>query len=237
MNEQDLIQRRVADVRSRMELACARSGRSSASVLLCAASKTQSAATVALATNLPIDIFGENRVQELTEKYAVGAYGTHPLHFIGHLQTNKVRQVVGAASLIQSVDSEKLLAAIDKEAKRQNIVQGILLEVNIGGEASKSGAAPEELPALCERCEELGSLHIQGLMCIPPRTEDVSAQHRAFEQLRHLAEGLSARHYKAAEMRHLSMGMSADFEAAIEEGATIIRVGTGIFGPRAVLPG
>lgn len=233
MEELERIRHRVAKIRHRMERACELAGRNSASVLLCAASKTQSAATVALATQLPIDIFGENRVQELTEKNAAGAYGIHPLHFIGHLQTNKVRQVVGTASLIQSVDSERLLTAISREAARQDLVQGILLEVNIGGEQSKSGAAPEDLPALCELCEELGSLHIQGLMCVPPRTQDVSAQHRAFEQLRLLARDLEDRHYPCAEMRHLSMGMTGDFEAAIAEGSTIIRVGTGIFGPRA----
>lgn len=233
MTELEQLEARVENVRSRMQAACCRAGRDPSSVLLCAASKTQSSATVSLAADLPIDIFGENRVQELVEKHEAGAYKSIPLHFIGHLQSNKVRQVVGTASLLHSIDSEKLLHAVEKEAARQNIVQDILLEVNLAGEESKSGVLPENLPALAALSEELLHLRVMGLMCVPPRTTDEAEQHKAFETMRLLSEKLSALGLSRLEMRHLSMGMSGDFEAAIEEGATIIRVGTSIFGPRS----
>ena len=232
MTELETISSRVLALRQRMEKACSLAGRPISDVLLCAASKTQSPQTVALAAGLPIDIFGENRVQELVEKNAAGAYGTTPLHFIGHLQTNKVKQVVGAASLIHSIDSEKLMRAVEKEAAKQDIIQNILLEVNIGGEESKSGANPQDLAFLCETADQLEHVRIQGLMCVPPRTADEAAQHKAFETLRTLSGQLASRSYAHTQMQHLSMGMSGDFEAAIAEGATIIRLGTAIFGPR-----
>ena len=233
MTELEQLQTRVEEVRRRMNAACARAGRDPSSVLLCAASKTQTPATVALAAGLSIDIFGENRVQELVEKSKAGAYGSTPLHFIGHLQTNKVRQVVGTASLLHSIDSEKLLRAVEKEAARKGILQDVLLEVNLAGEESKSGVLPKDLPALAALSEDLLHLRVLGLMCVPPRTCDVSAQHRAFETMRRLSAQISGLGLSRARMQHLSMGMSGDFEAAIEEGSTIIRVGTSIFGPRS----
>ncbi len=232
MTQPELLAQRVLDVRQRMADACARAGRPEDSVLLCAASKTQDTETVAAAATLPIDLFGENRVQELVEKSAAGAYASLPVHLIGHLQTNKVRQVVGKASLIHSADSQKLLCAIHKEAQKQGIVQPVLLEVNIGGEESKSGIAPGDLPALAEVCQALPGIRVEGLMCIPPKTGCESEQRRFFESLRLAARDLCDRHYPGIEMRHLSMGMSGDFEAAILEGSTIVRVGTAIFGPR-----
>lgn len=232
MTELETISSRVDALRRRIDQACLRCGRDKSEVLLCAASKTQSPQTVALAAGLPIDIFGENRVQELVEKNAAGAYGTTPLHFIGHLQTNKVKQVVGAASLIHSIDSEKLLRAVEKEAAKLDLVQNILLEVNIGGEESKSGAALCDLKALCQLCDSLEHVRIQGLMCVPPRTGDEAAQRKAFEALRRASEQLADEHFAHTQMQHLSMGMSGDFEAAIAEGATIVRLGTAIFGPR-----
>ncbi|EJW98240.1 pyridoxal phosphate enzyme, YggS family, partial [gut metagenome] len=197
-----------------------------------AASKTQNSGTVATAAALPIDLFGENRVQELVEKSAAGAYASRPVHLIGHLQTNKVRHVVGKASLIHSVDSQKLLFAIHREAQKQGIVQPVLLEVNIAGEVSKSGIALRDLTALAEACEALPGVQVEGLMCIPPKTSCEADQHRAFEALRLAACDLEDRHYSWIHMHHLSMGMSGDFESAILEGSTIIRVGTAIFGPR-----
>lgn len=135
-------------------------------VLLCAASKTQNSETVRAAAALDIDLFGENRVQELCEKYAAGAYSGKPLHFIGHLQTNKVRQVVGRACMIESVGSHRLLECVAAEAQKQGIRQDILVEINIGAEASKSGIAPEELPGLLECAHALPSLRVRGLMSI-----------------------------------------------------------------------
>lgn len=232
MEELQILAQRVAAVRERMAAACAAAHRPERDVLLCAASKTQSPATVALAAGLPIDLFGENRVQELVEKRAAGAYGSTPLHFIGHLQTNKVRQVVGAAALIQSVGSAHLLQAVAKEAGRQGILQPVLLEVNIGGEESKSGVAPDGLPALAELAEALPGVEVQGLMCIPPRADTEADQRRYFARMRGLFDQMACRSFSTVHMRLLSMGMSGDFEAAIAEGATIVRVGTALFGPR-----
>ena len=143
------MEERVAQVRAEMERACRAAGRAPGEVLLCAASKTQNSETVRAAAALDIDLFGENRVQELCEKYAAGAYSGKPLHFIGHLQTNKVRQVVGRACMIESVGSHRLLECVAAEAQKQGIRQDILVEINIGAEASKSGIAPEEPPLLC----------------------------------------------------------------------------------------
>lgn len=223
---------RTAEVRRRMDEACRAANRDPASVKLCAASKVQTADTVRAAWDIGIDVFGENRVQELVEKRAAGAYGTTPLHFIGHLQTNKVRQVVGAVDLIESVDSEHLLLAVQKEAARQGIVQPVLLQVNIGEEASKGGVAPAGLMELLTRADEMENILVKGLMCIPPKETDPAAQRRWFAAMRALFDEAAARSWQRARMEILSMGMSGDFEAAIQEGATLVRVGTAIFGPR-----
>lgn len=233
MNEQQQqLAARVADIRRRMHDACIRAGRAPESVLLCAASKTRDVQTVQNAQNIGIDLFGENRVQELVEKHAANAYGTTPLHFIGHLQTNKVRQVVGVADLIESVDSLHLLEAIEKEAARQNLVQSILIEVNIAGEESKSGISPDELFSLLKTADSLSHIQVKGLMCIPPRCEEPEEQRHWFSLMHTLFNKAAAKSWQTNQMQILSMGMSGDFETAIQEGATIVRVGTAIFGPR-----
>lgn len=144
----------VAEIREKMAAAAREAGRDPAAVQLCAACKTRTAQTVAESAALPIDVFGENHVQELCANFDAGAYCGKPSHFIGHLQTNKIKKVLGRASLIQSVDSEHLLNAIEKEAAKAGIVQNVLLEVNIGGEESKTGVAPEALLAAagCRCC-------------------------------------------------------------------------------------
>ena len=139
------MQEAVAEIREKMAAAAREAGRDPAAVQLCAACKTRTAQTVAASAALPIDVFGENHVQELCANFDAGAYCGKPSHFIGHLQTNKIKKVLGRASLIQSVDSEHLLNAIEKEAAKAGIVQNVLLEVNIGGEESKTGVAPEAL--------------------------------------------------------------------------------------------
>ena len=158
----------VARIRLQMQEAAIAAGRDPASILLCAATKMNDAAAVREAIRAGVDCCGENRVQELTAKLAEDAYRGAPVHFIGHLQTNKVRQVVGKVSLIQSVDSLRLLEAIDREACRQGLVQDILLEVNIGGEESKSGFAPEELEEILPQISKFANICVKGLMCIPP---------------------------------------------------------------------
>lgn len=222
----------VAEVRRRMAEAAVKAGRDPAEILLCAASKTQNADTVRLATGLDIDLFGENRVQELVTKQAAAAYGEKPLHFIGHLQTNKVRQVVGTASLIQSVDSVHLLNAIQARAEKKNLCQDILLEVNIGGEASKSGVSPEKLDALVETAAQMDHVHVRGLMAIPPAQATQAQTRQYFAQMRQLFERLQGQYFENVHMEYLSMGMSGDFESAILEGANLVRVGTSIFGAR-----
>lgn len=233
MTEIEFLRSQVNDVRQRMASACHVAGRHPSEVLLCGASKARSADTVRLASDLAIDMFGENRVQELTQKLAAGAYQKKPVHFIGNLQTNKVKQVVGKAELIHSVGSAHLLKAIDAEAQKQGIVQPVLLQVNIADELSKGGVSAAELPDLAELAEGLPGVTVHGLMCIPPQTNSESQQRAAFSLLRQLSRQLADQHYATVFMRHLSMGMSGDFEAAIAEGATIVRVGTYLFGERA----
>ena len=233
MTEQETLRANVESIRARMADAARAAGRRPDEVLLCAASKTRSAETVRLAASLPIDLFGENRVQELVEKQAANAYAPKPAHFIGHLQTNKVKQVVGC-DLIQSVDSEHLLSKIAAEAQRRGLVQPILLEVNIGGEESKSGIEPGALWALLEAAAAQPSVQVQGLMTIPPVEEQPGEARRWFAAMRRLFDEAADR-WKGdgrVRMETLSMGMSGDFEQAIAEGATLVRVGTAIFGPR-----
>ena len=222
----------IAQIREKMAAAERAAGRAPGSVKLCAASKTQDADTVRLSAELEIDLFGENRVQELVEKHAAGAYLEKPLHFIGHLQTNKVRQVVGVARVIQSVDSARLLAAVEKEAAKKGLVQDIFLEVNIGGEDSKSGVAPDGLDALAELCAAQAHIRVLGLMTIPPVLESNEQNRRYFAQMRRLACRVNEYGYANVRADELSMGMSADYENAILEGATIVRVGTAIYGAR-----
>ena len=158
----------VARIRAEMEAAAVRCGRDPKEIQLCAATKMNDADAVRQAIAAGVDCCGENRVQELTVKLAQNAYEGAPVHFIGHLQPNKVKQVVGKVDLIQSVDSERLLRAIDKEASKQGIVQNILLEVNVGEEASKSGFAAEDILPLMEKSAEFPNICIKGLMAIPP---------------------------------------------------------------------
>lgn len=222
----------IAAIRARMAAAAREAGRSPEEILLCAACKTQTVETVRRSAGLDIDLFGENHVQELVEKADAGAYCGKPAHFIGHLQTNKLKKVLGRAALIQSVDSLRLLLAIEKEAARLELVQDVLLEVNIGAEQSKTGIAQEELPALLEAAAAQPHIRVKGLMAIPPVNTD-DAQNRAYlARVRQLAQQAEACRYKNVTMNTLSMGMSGDYENAIREGATIVRIGTAIYGVR-----
>lgn len=229
---QEEMRENVQMIREKMEAAARASGRSAGEVLLCAASKMQSAETVALARELPIDLFGENRVQELCQKYEAGAYGQKPVHMIGHLQTNKVRQTVGKAVVIESVDSLKLLQAIDAEAGKRGLRQDIFIEVNIAGEESKSGASVEDAWRILEAAQQCHSVCVRGLMSIPPIAEKSGQNRRYFAAMRQLFVDMAAKKYDNSNMVFLSMGMSGDFEDAILEGANIVRVGTAIFGRR-----
>ena len=222
----------VARIRENMTTAAKAAGRDPGEVLLCAACKTRTVEEVRYSADLPIDLFGENHVQELVEKTDAGAYNGKPGHFIGHLQTNKVNKVVGRAALIQSVDSEHLLAAIEKEAAKAGIVQNVLLEVNIGGEESKTGVSPEQLWPLLDAAAAQEHIRVKGLMAIPPVNHDDAQNRRYLAQVYKLFVQAGERGYQNVAMETLSMGMSGDFENAIREGATLVRIGTAIYGER-----
>ncbi len=222
----------VAEIRRQMDAAALAAGRDPKEILLCAATKMNGADAVRQAIAAGVDCCGENRVQELTAKLAQNAYDGAPVHFIGHLQTNKVRQVVGKVSLIQSVDSARLLAAIDREAARQGIVQDILLEVNIGEEASKSGFAAGDILPLMEKIGEFSNICIKGLMAIPPISHISGENQKFFQKMFHLSVDIRRKKYDNVKVDCLSMGMSGDFADAIASGSTMVRIGTAIFGAR-----
>ncbi len=222
----------VAHIRAQMDAAAIQAGRDPKEILLCAATKMNDADAVRQAIAAGVDCCGENRVQELTAKLAEDAYRGKPVHFIGHLQTNKVKQVVGKVDLIHSVDSERLLEAIHKEALRQNIRQDILLEVNIAGEDSKSGFSVQELFPLLEKMGAYPGVFVRGLMAIPPICQKKTDNHKFFQEMCNLSVDIRAKKYDNVCVDLLSMGMSGDFEDAIACGSTMIRLGTAIFGPR-----
>jgi pyridoxal phosphate enzyme (YggS family) len=218
---------RIAAVRSRIAAACDRAGRDPASVTLIAVSKTHPAEVVLAASQLGLTDFGENRVQEAAAKIDDPRIreASPVWHLIGHLQTNKAKDAVRHFALIHSVDSERLLRAVAKEAESRAEAVRILLEVNVAGEASKFGLTPTEVPTLVEVAMGLPHVRVEGLMTVAPHVADPEAVRPVFRELRRLAGGTG--------LDALSMGMTDDFEIAIEEGATHIRVGRAIFGERA----
>lgn len=222
----------VAAVKENIAAAAFRCGRSPDEIKLVAATKMNDAGRVRQAIAAGVDICGENRVQELQEKYALGAYEGCPLHFIGHLQKNKVKYIVGKVGLIHSVDSVALASEINKRAAALGIVQDILLEVNIGAEPAKSGFAPGELSCALDAMAGFGSIRVLGLMAIPPICEKSEENRVYFRRMKQLFIDIGQKKYDNVCMLLLSMGMSADYEVAVEEGASLVRVGTGIFGAR-----
>ena len=222
----------VARIRAEMERAAIAAGRDPKDILLCVATKMNDADAVREAIRAGVDCCGENKVQELTQKLAQNAYEGAPVHFIGHLQTNKVRQVVGKVDLIQSVDSLRLLTAIDKEAGKQGIIQDILLEVNVGGEESKSGFAPEEVLPTLDKISQFPNIRVKGLMAIPPISQKNGDNLKFFQKMCNISVDISAKKYDNVMVKCMSMGMSDDFTDAISCGSTMIRVGTAIFSAR-----
>ncbi len=225
------IQENIADIRARIDRAARSTGRTGADITLVGASKMNDAAACQEAIAAGIDVLGENRVQEMTEKLAQNAYDGAPLHFIGHLQRNKVKQVVGKVALIQSVGSVELLREIEKAAAKLALRQDILLEVNIGGEEAKSGFAPADTEAAAEAAASRSHVRVLGLMTIPPADADRDTNMRYFEEVRALYVDINAKLFHN-ELEYLSMGMSGDYEDAIRAGANMVRVGTAIFGAR-----
>ncbi|MCD8017326.1 MAG: YggS family pyridoxal phosphate-dependent enzyme [Oscillospiraceae bacterium] len=212
----------------RREIEAAADGRR---VLLVAATKMNDAAAVRAAIAAGVDACGENRVQEMLEKDAEDAYAGAPLHFIGHLQRNKVNKVVGRADLIQSVDSAELLELIDRRAQAMGIIQNILIEINVGGEQQKSGIEPEELPDILKTASECAGVRVRGLMCVPPAVSGEENRDN-FAKMKQLFVDNGGKKYDNISMDFLSMGMTADFAEAIRQGANMVRIGSAIFGAR-----
>lgn len=228
----EIIERNIAEIRAKMDEAARKAGRDPKEIQLCAASKMNDAERVLMAVEGGVDCCGENRVQELRDKQPKGAYGRKPVHFIGRLQTNKVKFVVGAVSLIQSVDRMELLQAIEKQAAKLDIVQDILLEVNIGGEASKAGFREDEIDGLASNMSQFPHVCLRGLMAIPPVSHEAGENLIYFQKMHAKWVDIRAKKYDNVNMDCLSMGMSDDYEDAIACGSTMVRVGTAIFGHR-----
>ena len=221
----------IREIRERIDAAARSCGRTGGEITLVGASKMNDEAACQEAIRAGIDVLGENRVQEMTEKLEKNAYDGAPLHFIGHLQRNKVRQVVGKVALIQSVGSLELLDEIEKQAAKLALAQDILLEVNIGGEEAKSGFAPETLEQAAAYAGELPHIRVLGLMTIPPVAVEEHGNTPYFEKMHRLFVDINEKMYDN-KLEYLSMGMSGDYEDAIRCGSNMIRVGTAIFGAR-----
>lgn len=211
--------------------AAKQAGRRAEDITLVAVSKFVDEERIRLAHEAGANVFGESRAQELGEKMPMFEELGADVHFIGQLQTNKVKYVIGNASLIQSVDRLELAKEISRLAVKAGITQNVLAEVNIGGEAQKGGIAPDELKDLISVISELPGIRVKGLMCVPPAVGEEEAR-MYFASMRRLFEDIASAGIPGVDMRELSMGMSGDYKSAIKEGATMVRVGTAIFGAR-----
>lgn len=226
------IRENIADIREKMRAAAEAAGRDPGDIQLCAATKMNDADKVKAAIRAGVDLCGENRVQELQQKMPEGAYEGAPIHFIGHLQTNKIKYIVGHVDVIQSVDRLPLLEAVNAQAEKIGVCQKILLEVNIGNEESKSGFTVDELWQIVSKMGEFPGVEVVGLMAIPPISVEKGDNIIFFRQMHQLFIDIQQKKYDNVTMVCLSMGMSDDFEDAIACGSTMIRVGTAIFGAR-----
>jgi len=225
----------LANIRARIDSACTRCQRDPITVRLVAVSKTHPATSVAAAAAAGQEIFGENYVQEFASK-AEEVLAPVQWHFIGSLQSNKVKYLAGKVAMIHSVDRLSLAEELDRQWGKLGQTLEILIEVNLGDEESKGGASTDAAIELMRRVATLPHLRICGLMALPPYFEDAEAVRPYFRRLRELAARITAAKIAGVVMRELSMGMSHDFEVAIEEGATLVRVGTAIFGARGAKP-
>ncbi len=223
-------------INERIAAACQRAGRDFFEVTMVAVSKTVEPARIRQAIECGVRVLGENRVQEAASKIpelaAVTAEHKIEWHLIGHLQSNKARRAVELFSVIQSVDSLKLATRLNDIANESGRRLPIFIEVNLGGEGSKSGVAPNEVLPLCEQASKLPHLELRGLMAVPPYLDDSEQVRPFFLRLRGLRDEAQRAGIVGEEFKDLSMGMSNDFEVAIEEGATLVRIGTALFGTR-----
>jgi PLP dependent protein len=221
----------LARVRERIEAAARRSGRDPQTIRLVTVSKTVDPERIRQAIEAGARVFGENYIQEAQKKIPVLGPG-FTWHFIGHLQKNKAKYAIRFFDWIHSVDSLALAEELNRAAKKEGKSQAILLQVDLSGEATKFGTAEEEIPGICEEASRLEALSVKGLMTMPPFSDNPEDSRPYFKRLRFLGERLNQMKIPRVSMEELSMGMSGDFEVAVEEGATQVRVGTAIFGPR-----
>ena len=219
------------EVEKKIQAACDRSGRRREDITLIAVSKTKPVDMLKEAYDFGTRIFGENKVQEITEKYDALPRDIS-WHMIGHLQRNKVKYIIDKVDYIHSVDSVRLAETIEKEAAKHNLTVKILVEVNVAGEESKFGLSPEEVLPFIEEISEFSHILVCGLMTIAPFVENPEENRPYFSRLRKLSVDIDSKKVNNVNMSMLSMGMTNDYEVAIEEGATMVRIGTGLFGAR-----
>ena len=231
-NDSNTIAENVKRVRDIIAQAALKSCRSPGDITLVAASKTKPAHSIRMAITAGVDAVGENRVQEMMEKNTLGAYHGAPLHFIGHLQSNKVSKVVGVCDMIESVSSASLIGLIGKRAVSLGIVQNVLIEVNIGREPQKSGILPEQTEEILELASKTPGIMVLGLMSVPPVNEEKEKLGNYFDAMTKLFVDISGKKYDNVSVRFLSMGMSDSYAEAIISGSNMVRIGSAIFGSR-----
>lgn len=232
MEKKKIFDENFSYINERIAVAAKKSGRRAEDITLLAATKTVPVEVINYAFEKGLSHMGENRVQEYFEKLPLLNAPIEKRHFIGHLQTNKVAKLVGTVSMIQSVSSEKLAKEISKRSEEKGIVTPVLLEVNIGEEESKTGADPKEMLVLAEKCSQLKGIKVEGLMAIPPICDETDKMREIFSNIYRLFIDIRDKKLDNIMMTTLSMGMSSDYELAIEEGATMVRVGSSLFGKR-----
>lgn len=231
MEDYGYISENIENIRKNIDAACKRSGRDPKDVLLLAVSKTVDVDRIKVAVDCGLNSLGENRVQEIMEKYEPMGENVK-WHLIGHLQTNKVKYIIDKVELIHSVESIKLAEEINKQAKKHNLVMDVLVEVNMADEESKFGVKPEETKSFIRELALMDNIRVRGLMTVAPNVENGEENRVYFRNMKQLLVDINAKNINNINMDILSMGMTGDYETAVEEGATIVRVGTGIFGKR-----
>jgi PLP dependent protein len=228
----DYVAENIEKVRAKIRQAAEKSGRNAQDITLMAVTKTMPAQAVTAAFDSGVTLFGENRVQELLDKLPQLDMTGRSAHIIGHLQTNKVKYIIDKVDMIQSLDSLHLAQEIDRQAEKNGKIMDVLVEVNIGREQSKSGVLPQKIFEFMDEVSILKHINIRGLMAIPPVEQDKEKTRRYFAQIHKLFIDIAAKKSDNMCMNVLSMGMSSDFDVAVEEGSTLVRVGTSIFGKR-----
>lgn len=231
MEDNSYISENIDNIKEKIAAAAKRGGRNSDEILLLAVSKTVDVPKIKVAVDCGLLSLGENRVQEIMEKYEPMGKNVK-WHLIGHLQTNKVKYIIDKVELIHSVESIKLAAEIDKQAKKHDIVADILVEINMADEESKFGINPNDAEAFITEISKFDNIRVRGLMTVAPNVENGEENRVYFRNMRQLLVDINAKNINNINMDVLSMGMTGDYETAVEEGATIVRVGTGIFGKR-----